>query len=172
MRRFWQQPSRTYRNFQIAFTLLTLNFVLPAISYASTPQVVGGQLRSLNRMLGGEPYTAPESQSRLWRYLGAANVMTLGVMCLLLQLNLRRFGVVLLPLAFLKGYNALLFLLGYVASPHWPVLLAIGLLDVATTAAFLFFAGRAIRDIGARADEDLVPRPFRIPTAFARISAR
>lgn len=159
LRRFLAQPSRPYRDFQIAFTLLTLNFVVPAASYAVAPDQAVGQIRAANRILGGDAYDAPESRSRVWRYLGAANVMTLGLMCLLLQLNLRRFILVLVPLAFLKGYNALLFLLGFAASPGLPVLLAIAILDFATTFAFLFFARRAWRDIRQRSDATLVPRP-------------
>src|SRR5687767_491616 len=106
---FWRQPCRAYRNFQIAFTILTLNFAIPAVSYALTPDTAMKQWVEINDVLGGAPYLFPEAESRVWRYLGAANVMTLGLMCFLLQWNLRRYRPVLLPLAFLKGYNATLF---------------------------------------------------------------
>ena len=154
---FWKQPSKRYRNFQMMFTVLSLNFLIPACTYALMPEIVGEQIVSINKTLGGAPYTFPEAQSRLWRYLGAANVMTLGLMCVMLQVNIRRFYVVLLPLTFLKAYNASLFLFGYIAAPHYPVLLVVALFDYLTSAAFLYFTIRAHRDLKNRSDEELVP---------------
>lgn len=156
---FWRQPCRRYRNFQLVFTMLTLNFVIPAITYATTPAQIGHTLVQVNELLGGAPYTFPEEGSRLWRYLGAANVMTLGLMCLLLQVNLRKWRPVLVPLAFLKAYNATLFLSGFVAAPQFPGLLAVALFDYLTTGLFLWFTPRAYAEIQGRPDEELVPRP-------------
>ena len=155
---FWRQPCRRYRDFQIAYTLLTLNFVLPAISYAVAPETAMEQLTWLNALLGGAPYTFPEAASRVWRYLGAANVMTLGLMCALLQLDLKRFYPVLVPLTFLKAYNATLFLFGFFAAPQYKVLLAVALFDYLTSAAFVFFARRARGEIEGFSGA-LVPRP-------------
>ncbi len=160
---FWRQPSSTYRNFQLVFTILTLNFVIPAFSYAIAPHIVAEQFNSINNLLGGQQYTFPEEMSRLWRYLGAANVMTLGLMCFMLQINLRKFKVILFPLVFLKGYNALLFLLGFFAAPEYRSLLAVALFDFLTTAAFIFFAGRAIKEIETISDQVLVPKPGILP---------
>ncbi|HAZ11536.1 MAG: hypothetical protein A2X86_18605 [Bdellovibrionales bacterium GWA2_49_15] len=156
---FWRQPSSAYRNFQLVFTLLSLNFIIPAFSYALAPQIVAGQFHQINQLMGGTPYTFPEEMSRMWRYLGAANVMTLGLMCFMLQLNLRKFKTILIPLCFLKGYNALLFLLGFFATPEYRVFLAIALLDFITTAAFIYFAGKAIRETDALPDSILIPPP-------------
>jgi len=156
---FWRQPSPAYRNFQMVFTILTLNFVLPALSYVVAPAIVGEQFSQVNALLGGDPYLFPEAESRLWRYLGAANVMSLGLMCFLLQLNLRRFQAVLWPLVFLKGYNAFLFLGGFVGTPQYPGFLAVAVLDLATAGLFLLFGLSALRQIRGVSDEDLVPRP-------------
>lgn len=156
---FWRQPCRRYRNFQIVFTVLTLNFVIPAASYAIAPELAMEQFGQVNDALGGERYGFPEAESRVWRYLGAANVMTLGLMCFLLQLNLRRFRPVLLPLAFLKGYNATLYLFGWAAAPRYPGLAAVAVLDFVTTWAFIHFARRAYREIDGQDDALLVPRP-------------
>ncbi|MBI2521215.1 MAG: hypothetical protein HYV97_12380 [Bdellovibrio sp.] len=156
---FWKQPSRAYRNFQVVFTFLSLNFIIPAFSYAIAPQIVAEQFHQINNLMGGVPYTFPEEMSRMWRYLGAANVMTLGLMCFMLQINLRKFKAILIPLSFLKGYNALLFLLGFLASPQYRVFLAIAILDFVTTGAFIFFAGKAIRETDLLPDNVLIPRP-------------
>ncbi len=159
LRAFFSQPSRPYRNFQVAFTLLTLNFVLPALTYTLAPEHAVAQFVAINTRLGGAPYPFDELSSHLWRYLAAANVMTLGFMCLLLQLNLRRFYAVLTPLVFMKGYAALMWLAGFALAPELRVFGAAFVLDALTASAFLFFARRARRDIETRPDSALVPRP-------------
>lgn len=158
--RFWRQPCRRYRNFQIVFTILTLNFLIPATSYALAPDEILKTFLRMNELLGGDPYTFNESGSRLWRYLGAANVMTLGLMCLLLQLNLRRYRPVLLPLTFLKAYNATLFLFGWFAAPGYPALVGVAVFDFLTAFLFVFFARRAHAEIEARPGDELTPRPL------------
>ncbi len=158
--RFWRQPCRRYRAFQIAFTVLTLNFVVPAISYTFAPHVAMQQFLDVNRVLGGADYTFPEAASRVWRYLAAANVMTLGFMCLLLQLNLRRFYAVLVPLTFMKGYATACWLVGWLLAPGFRFFLAAAILDGVTSCAFVFFARRARAEIDGRRDDELVPRPL------------
>jgi hypothetical protein len=85
--------------------------------------------------------------------------MTLGLMCFLLQLNVRRFFPVLLPLTFMKTYAALAWLGGFFADTGARVFLAAAILDLVTSVCFVFFAARARRDIADRADDVLVPRP-------------
>jgi hypothetical protein len=158
LRSFFGQPHRRYRDFQIVFALLTLNFSIPAVSYVVAPEIAHEQFSRIGEMFGGGAYTAPEPASRVWRYLGAANVMTLGLMCFLMQLNLRRNYVLLGPLTFLKAYNATLFAGGF-AVTGYPAFLAIALFDFLTSAAFVFFSRRAYRAIEGRPDGELVPRP-------------
>ncbi|MBI4706239.1 MAG: hypothetical protein HY744_34515 [Deltaproteobacteria bacterium] len=155
---FFAQPCRRYRNFQIVFTILTLNFTLPALSYTFAPEVAIGQFLSINALLGGTAYPVPEAASHVWRYLGAANVMTLGLCCLLLQLNLRRFYPVLLPLTFMKGYAAACWLVGWILHPGYRFFLAAAVLDFVTCFAFVWFAGRAKVEIDGRPEARLVPR--------------
>lgn len=157
---FWRQPCRRYRNFQIVFTILTLNFTLPALSYTFTPEVAMEQFLQINALLGGASYEFPEASSRVWRYLAAANVMTLGMSCLLLQIDLRRLFPVLIPLTFMKGYAAACWLVGWVLAPGYRFFLAAAVLDFVTCAAFVWFATRAKREIDRRADAPLVPRPW------------
>lgn len=157
---FFAQPAKRYRNFQLVFTLLTLNFALPAVSYAVAPEIAQEQFARIEALLGGEPYTFNEAGSRVWRYLGAANVATLALMCLLLQLDLRRNYRMLIPLTFLKGYNASLYLLGFAADPAHRAFLAVGLFDALTCVAFVYFARTARAEIEGRPDAELVPRPL------------
>jgi hypothetical protein len=160
--RFWTQPSARYRNFQIVFAALTLNFVVPAFSYTFAPAAAMEQFLAINGLLGGAPYEFPEAASRVWRYLAAANVMTLGLSCLLLQIDLRRLFPVLVPLTFMKGYATACWLVGWLHTPQYAFFLAAAVLDLVTCGAFVWFGVRARRDIEGREDATLVPRPRRL----------
>jgi hypothetical protein len=160
VQQFFGQPCRRYRNFQIVYTILTLNFVVPALSYTFAPQVAIDQFLEINALLGGSAYEFPEAGSRVWRYLGAANVMTLGLSCLLLQLNLRRFYAVLVPLTFMKFYAAACWLVGWIQLPGYRFFLAAAILDFVTCAAFLWFATKAKAEIDGKPSARLVPRPL------------
>ncbi|MBM4320219.1 MAG: hypothetical protein FJ125_09715 [Deltaproteobacteria bacterium] len=157
---FWRQPARRYRHFQLMYTVLTLNFTIPALIYTFSPQTAMDQFLQINTLLGGDPYTFPEAASRVWRYLAAANVMTLGLSCLLLQLDLRRFFPVLLPLTFMKAYAAACWLAGWLFAPGYRFFLAAALLDAVTCWAFVWFATRARRAIEQVDPAQLVPRPL------------
>lgn len=154
---FWRQPSAAYRDFQIVFTILTLNFTLPALTYTFDPHSAMEQFLRVNELLGGAPYTFPEADGRVWRYLAAANVMTLGFMCFLLQFDLRRFFPVLVPLTFMKAYAATCWLVGWLADRGAMFFLGAAVLDYGTSLAFVYFARRAHRDLMAGAA--VVPRP-------------
>ncbi|MBI2378325.1 MAG: hypothetical protein HYV07_30275 [Deltaproteobacteria bacterium] len=161
VRAFLGQRCREYRDFQIAFTLLTANFFFPAISYAIAPEIASEQVSRINEILGGGPYGDPgaEVSVRFWRFLGAANVMTLALMCFLMQLDLRKYFVVLLPLTFLKAYNAGLFFLGWVFVPEHRAFLAISVFDFLSALAFVLFSRRAKRAIADLPDSELIPKP-------------
>ncbi|RME88357.1 MAG: hypothetical protein D6767_10345 [Candidatus Hydrogenedentota bacterium] len=144
---YFHTNSKAYRHFQIIYTILTLNFFIPAISYSFFPEVALKQFSQISVLLGAGPFDySHELASRIWRYLGSANVMTLGFMCLLLQLNLKKFYPILIPLVFLKAYNATLFLLDFFSSAH-VAFLAVALFDYLTSWAFIFFAKRAYKEI-------------------------
>jgi hypothetical protein len=132
-----------YRAFQIVYAILVLNFAIPAVSYMLAPDLVVGTLDRVNRALGGGAYPFVESGS-LWHMLGVGNVMTLGFMCALLFVDLRRFYPVLPALAFLKAYSALYS--GWIGVHQGcPAFVAIFVLDGTTTIAMVFFAQRALR---------------------------
>ncbi len=156
---FWRQPARRYRNFQLVFLVLTLNFVLPALSYTFNPEAAMAQFLQVNRVLGGSDYTFPEAASRVWRYLAAANVKTLGYCCFLLQYNLRRYYVVRVPLTFMKAYAASCWWVGWALAPEYRFFLAAAVLDSVSAAAFFYFSRTAHDDIAGRPDAELVPAP-------------
>ena len=161
-RPFVSQPVSRFRDFQVVFTILTLNFFTPSVAYLFAPEVAYGQLDQLCNTLGWDLMSAAERGSEFWRFLGFSNVFALGFMCLLLQLNLRRWYPVLLPLLVLKGGSvvgaAWLFLFG---SGHPFFALAVGF-DGVTMAAMIFFASRAHAALPA-GDVGLVPAPrFRL----------
>lgn len=142
---------RAYRTFRIVYAIIILNFVVPAISYIVAPQAAIGTLDRVNRALGGGAYPFVESGS-LWHMLGVGNVMTLGFMCALLFVDLRRFYPVLPALAFLKAFSAA-YATWIGVSHACPAFVAIGVLDGTTTIAMVVFATRARRAL------DDEPRP-------------
>lgn len=163
--RFFTQPCGAYRNFQLVFTVLTLNFVIPAVSYLVAPDVALKSVHDLSALFG-VPYTACED-GHFWRFLAFSDVMTLGFICLLLQLNIRRWYPALLPLMFLKACSV--FASAYVGLFQYrhPFFVCPVVLDSLTVAAMGFFASRAHRQILGRNDGELVPRPRFVQTAEA-----
>ena len=145
------RSSRAYLAFRVVYAVLTLNFVLPAISYLVAPELTLRTLDDVNRALGGGAYPFVEA-GQVWHMLAVGNVMTLGWMCALLFANLRRFYPMLPALVFLKGFSAL-YSLWIGARTGTPAFLAIAVLDGTTTLAMIFFAVRAKRAL------DGVPPP-------------
>lgn len=157
---FVAQPCKAYRNFQIVYTVLTLNFLIPAVIYTFAPQLAIDGFLQVNALLGGARYPFAEDSSQLWRILAAANVATLACMCFALQLDLRRLYAVLLPLGFMKAYAALGLLGLFVTYPDVPLFGAGAVLDGVTLAVILTFARAAHRAVAQVPDADLVPRPL------------
>ncbi len=158
LRAFLSQPTSPYRNFQVVFTVLTLNFLTPAAVYLLAPDLAYGELDRLCSILGWEAMTGPEQGSEFWRFLGFSNVFALAFMCFLLQVNLRRWYPVLLPLLVLKGGSvvgaAWFFLFG---SGHPFVALAV-VFDGLTMATMIVFASRAHGAL-PNGDAGLIPAP-------------
>lgn len=144
---------RAYRAFQIVYTIILLNFFIPACSYIAAPAMTVDTLDRMNRTLGGGAYPFSES-SALWHMLGVGNVMTLAFMCGLLLLDVRRFFPVLPALAFLKAFSAVYATVIGFTSPSAPVFLGIGVLDGTTTIAMVYFAIIGRRALLANNPED------------------
>ena len=140
------KPARSPRSFiafRVVYAVLTLNFVLPAISYMVAPELTLRTLDDVNRALGGGAYPFVEV-GQVWHMLAVGNVMTLGWMCALLFADLRRFYPVLPALVFLKAFSSL-YSAWIGARTGTPAFLAIAVLDGTTTLAMIFFAVRAKR---------------------------
>jgi hypothetical protein len=159
IKKFWSQPNQRYRNFQIAYTILTLNFLFPAVSYLFQPEMAVRSLTDLGMLFG---YSYPVSEeSHLWRILAVGNVLTLSFSCFLLQWNLVRFYPVLVPLVFMKLTASFGFLGVFLfVTPH-PSYLGIFLLDGVTASAMLYFAIKAHRSLPSDPSllALLVPKP-------------
>lgn len=156
LRRFWRQPNRAYRNFVVIYTILVLNFLIPAASYYIDRDAATTSFYRIGSLFGAE--RAASEDSYIWWILGAGNVLTLAVMCAMLLVNLRRFYPILPALVALKGFSSIGFTVLFVAGPHNMTFLAAGVLDGVTVAAMLYFAIHAHRAI-ERDPTDLVPRP-------------
>jgi hypothetical protein len=145
--RFWRQESKPHRDFQIAYFLLALNFLIPSMVYLVSPERTYRSFLSIGQMLGETaPYPSSED-SYFWRFLGVSNVFALGFMCVLMLWDLRRFYAVLPALVTLKAGTALQFLGNFLFGLHHRAFLAIGLFDSLTCVAFVWFARRAYRSL-------------------------
>lgn len=123
---------------RVVFAVLAAQFILPALSYVVAPELTVATMDTVNRALGGGPYVATESRGHLWHMLAVGNVMTLGFVCALLAVDLRRFGAALPGLVFLKGFSALFSLgLGLTGGPVF--FYAVFALDGVTAAAMVGF---------------------------------
>lgn len=158
MRRFWSQPDRRYRNFQIIFTLLTANFFFPAVSYLVAPSDAMRNFVRLGTALGAAHYNATPDNV-VWRILAVGNVLTLALMCFLLQLNVKRFFPVIIPLVFMKSFSTLANLGAFIGGPsHFPGFLAVFLWDGLAVFLFIYFAGRARASVVAGPEVARVPQ--------------
>ena len=133
--------------FHIVYTILALNFFIPVISYAVDPSQMVTQFIGISEFFGVTGYPHSED-SVLWRVLAIANVTTLGFLCVLLQVNLKKWYLCLVPLVFLKGMASLGFLVAYIIEPY-PSYLAACLFDALTVGLMWFFASRAYREISS-----------------------
>jgi hypothetical protein len=137
-------PPREARQARVVFAILAVQFIVPALSYLVQPAVALHTLDVINQALGGGPYAEHENTGNVWHMLAVGNVMTLGFMCAVLAVDLRRFYPVLPSLLFLKGFSAL-FSLGLAATGSPPLFYAVFALDGATTVVMLVFGVRAHR---------------------------
>jgi len=158
-RRFWNQPNKAFRNFQLVFTFLTLHFFFPSLTYYFSPQTAIGQLKGMGNLIGAGAYPFAED-GYVWRILGAGNVLTIAFMCFLLQLNVRRFYLVLLPLCVLKASASFGFLGAYLFAYPYKPFLGVFIWDFTNVLMFLYFAHTAYWGLEEWGEETAVPRLF------------
>jgi len=135
------------RWFHVVYTILALNFIIPATLYAVAPRFA---LQSFWRIgdLFGVPYMHSED-SVFWRVLAVANVYMLGFVCVLLQVDIKKYWAAIYPLTFLKAMASLGFLVAFFFEPY-PGYLGAFLLDGVTFALMIIFARGARREVDAR----------------------
>lgn len=136
--------SKAYLWFRIAYAFLTLNFLLPALSYIVAPDFAASQFSQINTTLGGPPLANPGS-IHLWHMLGVGNVATLAFMCALIWVNVRKYYSILPSLLFLKGFSAVYSLGIFLATTGKPAFLFVFFLDGITATAIWFFARLGLR---------------------------
>lgn len=126
--------------FRVVYAILVLNFLLPAISYITSPEVTYGTIDRVNRILGGGAY--PPETGHLWHMLAVGNVMTLAFLCAMLLFGLRRFYAALPALLFLKGFSSVYAL--FIGLSHdIPFFVGVFAFDGLTVLAMWYFATRA-----------------------------
>ncbi|MBI2889288.1 MAG: hypothetical protein HYY13_00730 [Nitrospirae bacterium] len=158
MTSFWNQPTKRYRNFQIVYTVLTLNFIIPSFMYAFAPMTAVRQFFEIGQILGGGYYPIHE-ESYVWRCLAVGNVFTLGIMCFLLQADIQKHFPILWPLVVMKSSAALGYLRIYTSRYDYPAFLAVFLFDSLTVGFMIYFAVRARRELERAGAWASVPRP-------------
>jgi hypothetical protein len=143
---FWSQENKAYRNMQIVFSLLSLHFLIPAISYFFTPDLALNQFQQIGQLLGGGHYPVSED-SIIWRVLASGNVFTLGWMCLLLQLNIKRFHNIVPVFAVLKGWSSLGYLYVYLFQLRYPAFLAVTIWDAINVFLVIHYGRKVYRSL-------------------------
>ena len=131
------------RLFRVVYSFLAVNFVVPTLEYAFAPDQAMAQFNTLNHVLGGGDL-APE-RSVFWWVLGVANVGTLGFCCALLAWDLRKWQAVVVPLVFLKAFDAVDWGAAWVIYGQ-PAYGAATVLDLVTVWALWYFPRRALRN--------------------------
>jgi len=160
--KFFKQENKAFRNFQLVYTFLTLNFFFPAISYGFFPEVAVKNFLNIGKILGAVNYPFTENEfGYVWRCLATSNVFTLSFMCFLLQLNIKKFYLVLIPLVFLKTTSCIGYLLIFLLRVHYPAFLAIFFYDGISALAMVYFAKTAYNSLQNFSPEKLVPNLYK-----------
>ena len=167
-----------YRAFQFVYAAVALNFLIPAISYIVAPELAVATMNDVNLALGGPVW--PVEQGHVWHMLAVGNVMTLGVLCVVIGVDVVRCIAMLPALLFLKLFSAFYSLGLALTLDGVPAFFAVFVLD-GTTAVLLGIFGvvgyRAARRLPLL--EQPVPlwsyvllRPRRVQARLVEISAQ
>lgn len=138
------------RAFKVVYTLLTLNFILPALYYCVDPAGAAETYYALAQLVGSEAGQPWSEESRFWLILGIGNVATLGFLCFLILRDLRKNYNMLLPLCFLKGCSILGFAVAWLSHGHPSFLIGV-IFDGLTLFCMIFFATKAHNELTAEA---------------------
>jgi hypothetical protein len=129
--------------FVTGYVLLAALFGGLGVYYLANPSGAINALSATNQRLGGVPIVVVDVVA--WRYTAAVGMMTLGVMCLLILVDLRRNSSMLVPLVFFKGFDIVLLVRYSMLHPHMPACLQFAALDAILIACALGLAMLARR---------------------------
>lgn len=135
------------RLFEVVFVLLTLHFASLAVTYLVAPGFAVGQFSMANEWLGGVEFAPPEVTA--WRYATVCGVATLAVMTLLMLVDLGRNYPLLVPAAFFKFLNAVLWFWYSATTSGVPVFVVAGVFDLLIV-ALMVWAARRVYQASAR----------------------
>ncbi|MBI4677389.1 MAG: hypothetical protein HY748_07380 [Elusimicrobia bacterium] len=156
--RFIGQKNKDYLYFQAVYGILAAHFLIMGLVYLMNPESALEPFYWLGVTLGGREYPVAE-HSHVWRVLAGTNVLTLGFLCVFLQLDVKRHWPAIYPLVFMKGATALAFMGVRLFAVSYPAFWAVAVRDAAICGLFVYFGG-----LGKKAAEEdesvLVPRPL------------
>ncbi len=155
---FFSQPNKDYRNMQLVFTYLTVNFIFPSLGYYFLPEFAYGEFLRIGDLLGAGPYPLPDENSYLWRTLGAGNVLTLATLCFWMQRDIRKWPHLAPVFYVLKSSSAVGFLYVYVFKLHYLTFLAVFFYDGLAVVLVWYFGGKAWRSLANSETATLVPK--------------
>jgi hypothetical protein len=159
------------RVFVVGFATLTAFFSGLGLYYLANPSGAIRALSTTNQRLGGIPIVVVDVPA--WRYTAAVGMITLGVMCLLVLVDLRRNSTMLIPACFFKGFDIVLLVRYSVLHPRVPACLEFAFMDLVLVAAMIGLAVPARRRLVAHDESTFEARGNRpvpdlaSPTAMA-----
>jgi hypothetical protein len=136
----WRRWRFAASELRVVYALLAVFYGGLGVSYLADPGRAVRTFSRLNQLLGGGPL--PNIDVPPWRYVTAAGMTTLALMCLMVVVDLRRNHPVILPAVFFKALNAVLWFVWFGQS-DLPVFLAAGILDVILVVLMVVVAHRA-----------------------------
>ena len=150
--------------FVTGFVLLTVLFGGLGIYYLANP---GGAIRNAlsasNQRLGGVPIHVVDVT--VWRYTAAVGMMTLGVMCSMILVDLRRNSSMLVPFVFFKGFDIVLLVRYYGLHTSVPACVEFAVLDAILITCALGLALPARRRLIEADEQPVAERRAELVTA-------
>jgi hypothetical protein len=126
--------------FTVTYAALTVFYGGLGFSYLFDSARSVKHFSQLDELLGGAKI--PNVDVAPWRYATVMGMLTLGLMCLMLLIDLRRNYPLLVPAVFFKAVNAVLWFV-YWRQSDLPVFLFAGLVDVGLVVLMIVVARRA-----------------------------
>lgn len=164
---FLTQPTRGYRNFQLAFSVLALGHLALALAAIYWPVELHEGFAGLNAAINGVRYYFPEDQGTYYRVIAATHLCGIAAMCALMQWNVRAHAPLLVTLVLFKLLAGVLWLVAFVERPIIAAALACATLDFVLAAVFVAFARPAYRE--ASGEKAALVRPTLRPPLVPRV---